>query len=79
MFNDYIKILLWHILDCGTPNVASGVVIEPFNNTQFDATITFHCDEGLIPQTLIKAVCGSTGDWNPNPVFHLCVNQSSGK
>ena len=66
-------------LDCGTPIVASGVVIEPFNSTQFDATITFHCDEGLIPQTLIKVVCGSTGVWNPDPAFHLCVNQSSGK
>ena len=66
-------------IDCGTPSVTCGVVIEPFNNTQLDATIIFHCDEGLIPQTITKAVCGSTGVWNPDPAFHSCVNQSSGK
>ena len=66
-------------LGCGTPDVASGVVIEPFDNTQFDATIIFHCEEGLIPDTIIEAVCGSTGFWNPNPANHLCVNQSSSK
>ena len=71
--------LLHDILDCGTPRFASGVVIEPVNSTQFDATIIFHCDEGLIPRTITKAVCGSTGDWNPDPAFYLCVNQSSGK
>ena len=68
-----------HVLDCGSPSVPSGVVIEPFNSSQLDAIITFHCDEGLIPHTIMKAVCGSTGVWNPNPAFHLCVNQSSGK
>ena len=66
-------------LDCG--NISSGpeVVIEPFNNTLFNATINFHCEEGLIPNTTMVAVCGSTGVWSHNPANHLCVNQSSGK
>ena len=45
----------------------------------FNATIIFHCEEGLIPNTTIEAVCGSTGVWSPNPANHMCVNQSSGK
>ena len=67
-------------LDCGTPNIsiASGVVIEPFSSTMFNATIAFHCEEGLIPDTVVEAVCGSTGVWSRNPANHLCVNQSSG-
>ena len=47
--------------------------------TLLNATIIFHCEEGLIPNTTIVAICGSTGVWSPNPANHLCVNQSSGK
>ena len=68
-----------YTLDCGTPSVSDEIIkIEPFNGTHFDATIIFHCEEGFIPNTVIEAVCGSTGDWMPNPASHLCVNQSSG-
>ena len=70
-------------LECDRPSVSSdrGVVIEPLNETMtsFNALITFHCEEGLIPNTTIEAVCGSTGVWSPNPANHMCVNQSSGK
>ena len=75
----WINKLLFQCLDCGTPNASNGVVIEHINGTQFDATVIFYCDEALIPDTVIEAVCGSTGVWNPNPANHLCVNQSSGK
>ena len=50
--------------------------MEPFNSTMFNAVIIFHCEEGLIPDTVIEAVCGSTGVWSPNPANHFCVNQS---
>ena len=68
------------LLDCGRPSVSSdgGVIIESFNDTLFNATIVFHCEVGLIPVTVIEAVCESTGVWNPNPANHMCVNQSSG-
>lgn len=60
-------------------SLANGIVIEPFNSTQFDATIIYHCDEDLIPDTIIEAVCGSTGVWSPDPAYHMCLNQSLGK
>ena len=80
---EYVSVIIIKMvtLDCGTPNIsiASGVVIEPFSSTIFNATIAFHCEEGLIPDTVVEAVCGSTGVWSRNPANHLCVNQSSGK
>ena len=60
-------------------SIANGVVTEPFNNTQFGATIKFHCEEGLVPVDVLEAVCGRTGVWHPNPANHHCVNQSLGK
>ena len=66
-----------------SPSVSSdqGVIIELFNNTMtfFNAKFLFHCEEGLIPNTILVAVCGSTGVWSPNQANHMCVNQSSGK
>ena len=67
---------LLHLIDCGIPSVSSdqGVVIERFTN----ATLAFHCEEGLLPDTTIEAVCGSTGVWSPNPANHnMCMNLSS--
>ena len=66
-------------LDCGNLSVSSGVVIESFNSTMFNATIIFHCEEGLIPDTVVEAVCGSTGVWSPHPANHFCANLSLGK
>ena len=44
----------------------------------FNAVIIFHCEEGLLPDTVIEAVCGSTGVWSPNPANHMCINESLG-
>ena len=76
---EYVSIIIYQYniivtLDCGTPNISSGIAIEPFSSTMFNATIVFHCEEGLIPDTVIEAVCGSTGVWSQNPANHLCVN-----
>ena len=80
LYTYYIRIL-WYIifLDCGTPSFTNGVSIESFNTTMFNATIIYHCEDGLIPAAVLEAVCGRTGVWDPNPVNHFCVNQSLGK
>ena len=64
------------VVDCGTPIHSFGVDIEPFNSTLFDSMVTFHCQDGLKPETVLTAVCGSRGVWDPNPAYHFCVNQS---
>ena len=58
------------VVDCGTL-APSGFIIEPFNNTKFGALITFHCEENKNSMT---AVCGSDGEWIPNPEQIECVN-----
>ena len=52
------------VVDCGAPPTATGIIIDPFNNTKFSALITFHCEENNNSMT---AVCGSDGEWIPNP------------
>ena len=67
------KLLCFSILtaiDCGSPQFcASGVIIDPFNNTKFGALITFHCEVGEI---LISSLCSSNGEWIPYPNSFEC-------
>ena len=57
------------MVDCGVPFHASGVLIDPFNNTKFGALITFHCEES---NHRVTAVCGSDGEWFPYPKSVNC-------
>ena len=63
------------MLDCGAPFAATGVIIEPFDNTKFGSLITFHCDGSNITMT---AVCDSNGEWIPNPASFNCGDDSLG-
>ena len=63
------------MIDCGPPIAGNGVVIEPFNDTRFDAVITFHCGGSIIP---VVAVCGDNGEWTPNPLPFICSNGTLG-
>ena len=66
------------VIDCGAPIVGDGgVVIRPYNNTKFNAMITFQCDTKDIP-TVIMAVCGSNGEWVPSPSSFVCQNGTLG-
>ena len=62
-------VILLTATDCGAPFGASGVTIDPFNNTKFGALITFHSEESSNSMT---AVCGSDGEWFPNPASLVC-------
>ena len=57
------------MVDCGVPVSANRVIIDPFNNTKFGALITFHCEKNKDSMT---AVCGSDGEWIPNPASLVC-------
>ena len=57
------------MVDCGVPLSANRVVIEHFNNSKFGSLITFHCEESNNSMT---AVCGSDGEWIPNPASFMC-------
>ena len=68
------------VIDCGAPIVGDGgVVTRPYNNTKFNAVITFHCEANLrdVP-TVMMAVCGSNAEWVPNPSSFVCRNGTLG-
>ena len=57
------------VIDCGAPFNATGVIIDPFNDTEFGALITFHCENSMT-----AAVCGSNGEWSTSPASLKCNN-----
>ena len=59
------------VIDCGVPLRGNEVVIEPFNDTNFNAVITFHCEESIT--TPMVAVCDSNGEWVPDPSSFKCI------
>ena len=60
---------------CGDPYPPNRGFIEDFNSAEENATITYHCNPGLVPQTQVTAVC--TMNWNPDPTTLECVSTSS--
>ena len=66
------------MIDCGAPIVGDGrLLTRPFNNTEFNAVITFHCDSRSTPK-VVMAVCRSDGEWVPNPSLFECQNGTLG-
>ena len=61
---------------CNTPLAATRVIIEPFSNTEFGASIIFHCEES---ESLITGVCGDNGEWEPDPALLKCEQKIPGK
>ena len=65
-------------MDCGVPSSASGVIVDPYENIIEGSIITYHCDDGLVPNRTITATCMSNGQWHPNPISHTCQLPSAG-
>ena len=63
------------MIDYGAPIDGNEVVIEPFNDTTFNAVVTFHCKEDIMR---VEAVCGSNGEWIPNPSLFKCRSGTLG-
>ena len=59
------------VVDCGAPSTATGIIIDSFNNTKVGALITFHCQFEESNNSM-TAVCGSDGEWIPNPASLVC-------
>lgn len=67
-------------VDCGAPVIPSNVTVSDTSNTTEGATVTFQCEEGLIPSHLITITCtrnGNVGQWIPDPASIQC-SQSMG-
>ena len=65
-------------MNCGVPSSATGVIVDPYESTSEGSMITYHCDDGLVPNRTITAICMSNGQWHPNPISHTCQLPSAG-
>ena len=60
-----------HAVNCSTPPVVDGLVIEPYNDTTEGAVIYYHydsdCDGSLHPDNSERRMvaCTSDGNWSP--------------
>ena len=59
--------------DCGAPpHPVNGSFLQPHTNTTVGSVVVFQCDPGFVPEGEMTAVCGSDGQWVPNPGDVTC-------
>ena len=59
-------------VDCGLPGVPRNGSLESYTDTTEDSEVFYSCDQGLVPEGRMRAVC--TGNrWNPNPADMCCT------
>ena len=46
--------------------------MQPRTNTTEGSVVVFQCDPGFVPEGEMTAVCGSDGQWTPNPGGVTC-------
>ena len=50
--------------------MADNTVIFPFPSTTEGSVVMFACEFGFRPQDVLSSVCGSNGQWQPDPGLH---------
>lgn len=68
-----ITIFAERLTFCGVPVAPTNGKILSVTNTSKDAIVTFQCDEGFIPSTLLLATCKLGAVWEPDPENHKCT------
>ena len=58
--------------DCGPPPSLTNGSLQPHTNTTEGSVAVFQCDLGFVPEGEMTAVCGSDGQWTPNPGGVTC-------
>ena len=38
-----------------------------------EGVIAYQCEEGLVPEGRVEAMCGDDGRWSPDPTQHMCT------
>ena len=38
-----------------------------------EGVIAYQCEEGLVPEGRVEAMCGVDGRWSPDPAQHMCI------
>ena len=57
-------------MSCPLPPVNPGVEVITIG----EGVIAYQCEEGLVPEGRVEAMCGDDGRWSPDPTQHMCNN-----
>ena len=77
--NSNITAISFTLIQCFPPSAARGVSISPYTATTEGSVIVLKCEEGLVPEESIMAVCGNDRRWYPDPTTLNCTpNTTSG-
>ena len=77
--NSSITAISFTLVQCFPPSAANGVLISPYTATTEGSVIVLKCEEGLVPEESIMAVCGNDRRWYPDPTTLNCKpNTTSG-
>ena len=77
--NSNITAISFTLIQCFPPSAANGVLISPYTATTEGSVIVLKCEEGLVPEESIMAVCGNDRRWYPDPTtLHCSPNTTSG-
>ena len=55
-------------MSCPIPPVTPGVEIITIG----DGVIGYQCEEGLVPEERVEAMCDDDGRWSLDPTQHMC-------
>ena len=59
-------------VDCGAPPRPVNGSLQLCTSTTAGSEVVFWCDPGFVPERVMTAVCGSDGQWTPNPGNVTC-------
>ena len=78
--NSNITAISFTLIQFFTPSAANGVSISPYTATTEGSVIVLNCEEDLVPEESIMAVCGNDDKrWYPDPTTLNCTpNTPSG-
>ena len=59
-------------VDCGPPVAPRNGSLESYTNTVEGSEVYYRCNQGLVPEGWMRAVCTRNG-WSPNPADQICT------
>ena len=75
--NSNITTISFTLVQCFPPSAANGVLILPYTATTEGSVIELKCEEGLVPEESIMAVCGNDRRWYPDPTTLNCSSNTT--
>ena len=58
-------------VDCDSPGDPRNGSLESYTDTTEDSEVFYSCDQHLVPERRMRAVCARNG-WSPNPADLSC-------